>query len=102
MEVLIYIVEVAPQSSWVDFFVLLNYVWTNNSYVDHSGNVIWNHVTCVANRSEGENISFLSNTKQSSQLWHFIPGNTIACNTAKHACVGAGRCTEITALLPKS
>lgn len=44
-----------------------------------------------------ENISFLSNTKQSSQLQHFIPSNTIACNAAKHG--GGG--TEIIFLLPE-
>lgn len=101
MEILIHIFEVTPQISWVGFFALLHYVWTNNLDVDHSGNVIRNHVACVANRSEGENISFLSNTKQSSQLWHFIPSNTIACNAAKHVCVG-GVSIEIIVLLPKS
>lgn len=44
-----------------------------------------------------ENISFLSNTKQSSQLQRFIPSNTIACNAAKHG--GGG--TEIIFLLPE-
>lgn len=86
MEIFIYIFEVTPQISFGWVF-LLHYVWANN-LDDHSGNVIQNHVTCVANRSEAENISFLSNMKQSSQLWHFIPSNTIARNTAKHVCVG--------------
>lgn len=69
------------------FFALLQYVWTNNLDVDHSGNVIQSLVICAANRSEGENISFLSNMKQISQLWHLIPSNTIACNTAKRVCL---------------
>lgn len=60
---------------WV--FLPCCYVWTNNLDVDHSGNVIQNHVACAAKGSEGENISFLSNTKQSSQL----------CLSKQHYCL---------------
>lgn len=83
MEILRYIFEVTPQVFWVGFFALLQYIWTNNLDVDHSGNVIQNPVARVANRGGGENISFLSQAEQSTAVV-FHGRQQHCCNPAEH------------------